>query len=314
MMLIKLKAALGLFIAVFLCLQNVTVAESENSKKCITDFDNLRNAYFKSNIEATVIQSVQSHTEPLSLMHMNKGNIDYTTWKSLNDEVVGYSLRQNKGFDFNQNRGFIGPLIWHQSRIWDRFFSKKTVFDDYECGILGRTRLAGRKVTLIRLNPKIENGFVFVVAKDADTSLPVELSVFSQKQNLLAKFTVTAVHYSSSLNVSVPNETFDRIEKMSATGRVTEKVWPELNIPNGFKLMRTGVQQGAEHGKDIPYQMYSDGLVDFKVFKNTKGSLNIVSATEGTLSVMRRNSKNFEYAVVGEIPLEMCAQILSNIK
>ena len=145
-------------------------------------------------------------------------------------------------------------------------------------------------------------------------SLPVELSVFSQKQNLLAKFTVTAVHYSSSLNVSVPNETFDRIEKMSATGRVTEKVWPELNIPNGFKLMRTGVQQGAEHGKDIPYQMYSDGLVDFKVFKNTKGSLNIVSATEGTLSVMRRNSKNFEYAVVGEIPLEMCAQILSNIK
>ena len=284
--------------AVFLFVNTASATEGE---QCELDFNSLKDTYVNSNIEATVIQSAQTEMEPLSLIHLNKNGIPYTT------------IRKNKGFDYNQNRGFVGPLIWHQTLIWDKIFSNESNLRGYDCSILGRTRLAGRKVTVLRLSPVDEIRYGFIVSKDADTNLPVELAVISPNQSIVAKFTVTAVHSTAALNLSFPDETFDRIEKMSsAEESSTPVVWPELVIPANFSIKRQGEDDSSE-GDKISYQIFSDGIVEFKVYKNSKSSLNIVSATDGTLSVMRKNSKHNEYAVVGEIPLDLCSLILSKI-
>lgn len=295
--------------AVFLFINTASASDVE---QCELDFNSLKDTYVNSNIEATVIQSAQSEIEPLSLVHLNKNGIPYTTWKSLNNEVSGYSIRKNKGFDYNQNRGFVGPLIWHQTLIWDKIFSNESNLNGYDCSILGRTRLAGRKVTVLRLSPVDEIRYGFIVSKDADTNLPVELAVISPNQSVVAKFTVTAVHSTAALNLSFPDETFDRIEKMSKVEESSPTAWSELVIPTNFSIKRQGEEESSE-GNKISYQIFSDGIVEFKVYKNNKSSLNIVSATDGTLSVMRKNSKFNEYAVVGEIPLDLCSLILSKI-
>ena len=295
--------------AVFLFIKTASASDVE---QCELDFNSLKDTYVNSNIEATVIQSAQSEMEPLSLVHLNKNGIPYTTWKSLNNEVSGYSIRKNKGFDYNQNRGFVGPLIWHQTLIWDKIFSNESNLNGYDCSILGRTRLAGRKVTVLRLSPVDEIRYGFIVSKDADTNLPVELAVISPNQSVVAKFTVTAVHSTAALNLSFPDETFDRIEKMSKVEESSPTAWSELVIPTNFSIKRQGEEESSE-GNKISYQIFSDGIVEFKVYKNNKSSLNIVSATDGTLSVMRKNSKFNEYAVVGEIPLDLCSLILSKI-
>ena len=295
--------------AVFLFINTASASDVE---QCELDFNSLKDTYVNSNIEATVIQSAQSEMEPLSLVHLNKNGIPYTTWKSLNNEVSGYSIRKNKGFDYNQNRGFVGPLIWHQTLIWDKIFSNESNLNGYDCSILGRTRLAGRKVTVLRLSPVDEIRYGFIVSKDADTNLPVELAVISPNQSVVAKFTVTAVHSTAALNLSFPDETFDRIEKMSKVEESSPTAWSELVIPTNFSIKRQGEEESSE-GNKISYQIFSDGIVEFKVYKNNKSSLNIVSATDGTLSVMRKNSKFNEYAVVGEIPLDLCSLILSKI-
>lgn len=295
--------------AVFLFINTASASEVE---QCELDFNSLKDTYVNSNIEATVIQSAQSEIEPLSLVHLNKNGIPYTTWKSLNNEVSGYSIRKNKGFDYNQNRGFVGPLIWHQTLIWDKIFSNESNLNGYDCSILGRTRLAGRKVTVLRLSPVDEIRYGFIVSKDADTNLPVELAVIAPNQTVVAKFTVTAVHSTAALNLSFPDETFDRIEKMSKSEETSPTAWSELVIPTNFSIKRQGEEESSE-GNKISYQIFSDGIVEFKVYKNNKSTLNIVSATDGTLSVMRKNSKFNEYAVVGEIPLDLCSLILSKI-
>lgn len=295
--------------AVFLFINTASASDVE---QCELDFNSLKDTYVNSNIEATVIQSAQSEMEPLSLVHLNKNGIPYTTWKSLNNEVSGYSIRKNKGFDYNQNRGFVGPLIWHQTLIWDKIFSNESNLNGYDCSILGRTRLAGRKVTVLRLSPVDEIRYGFIVSKDADTNLPVELAVISPNQSVVAKFTVTAVHSTAALNLSFPDETFDRIEKMSKVEESSPTAWSELVIPTNFSIKRQGEEESSE-GNKISYQIFSDGIVEFKVYKNNKSSLNIVSATDGTLSVMRKNSKFNEYAVVGEIPMDLCSLILSKI-
>lgn len=303
------KTAEALCAAVFLFTGSASATEGE---QCDLEFNSLKDTYVNSNIEATVIQSAQSEVEPFSLVHLNKNGIPYTTWKSLNNEVSGYSIRKNKGFDYNQNRGFVGPLIWHQTLIWDKIFSNDSNLKGYDCSILGRTRLAGRKVTVLRLSPVDEIRYGFIVSKDADTNLPVELAVIAPNQNVAAKFTVTAVHSTAALNLSFPDETFDRIEKMSTAEDSSSTVWPNLVIPTNFSIKREGVEESSQ-GEKLSYQLFSDGIVEFKVYKNSKTSLNIISATDGTLSVMRKNGKNNEYAVVGEIPLELCSLILSKI-
>ncbi len=298
-------------LAVFSCF-NPSFAS--DSSQCETEFTSLQKTYSKSNIEATVIISEQNSMEPFSLQHLNRKDITYTTWKTLNNEISGYTLRQGKGFDFNQNRGFVGPLIWHQSLLWDKLFDKVGKLKGYECSILGRTRLAGRKVTVLRLSPVDEIRYGFLVSKDADTALPVELAVYSPNRNFVVKFTVTALHAHAQGDPSFMDETFDRLsrlEESEGSAKTKDSVWRELVIPSNFSHKGSGSETFGE--EEVPYQSFTDGIVDFKVYRNSKTTTNIVSATEGSLSVFRKNGPQYEYAVVGEIPLELSSLILSKI-
>ena len=85
-----------------------------------------------------------------------------------------------------------------------------------------------------------------------------------------------------------------------------------LTIPKPFTIESEGIQKQAD-GTELEYQSFTDGMVEFKVYKNSVSSLNIQSATDGTLTVLRRNSVKNEYAVVGEIPLELSTIVLSKI-
>ncbi|MGN1281084.1 MAG: MucB/RseB C-terminal domain-containing protein [Succinivibrio sp.] len=288
-------------------------AFADDSSKCLNIFSSMKKTYNSSNFEATIIDSSQPAIQLYSLAHFSKNNGSYSTWKALNNEVSGYALRQDLGFDYNQNRSYVGPLTWHQTLIWDRLLSSNRDLSGYDCSIIGRTRLAGRKVSVIRMTPVDDVRYSFLFSKDDETSLPVEIGVLSPSQIFVAKFTISALHSASPENLVFPDETFDRI--IGSESQKTDKkdeVWPELTIPNPFVMTSSGVQS-QEDGSSLEYQVFSDGMVDFRVYKNSLSSLNIQSATDGTITVLRKNSKNYEYAVVGEIPLELSAIVLSKI-
>lgn len=286
---------------------------AENSGQCVALYDSVKSAYTGRDFEATVIDNDQTQMQLYALAHFNKNSVSYTTWKSLNNEIEGYALRQDKGFDYNHNRSYIGPLSWHQTQIWDRIFSKGRNLSGYDCNIIGRTRLAGRKVTVIRMSPVDDVRYSYVISKDDDTSLPVELVVLTPSQIVASKFTVSAVHGASSENLSFPDDTFDRVDKLSNKKNKNElSSWPELTIPQPFSIVNEGIQKQAD-GSELEFQAFTDGMVEFKVYKNSVSSLNIQSATDGTLTVLRRKSTKNEYAVVGEIPLELSSIVLSKI-
>src|SRR5574344_420434 len=304
------KTAMVFTLAVLSSLNSVY---AEQKDQCQLAVENLKNTYANSNIEATVINSDHTEMTPYALVHFSKNNISYSPWKSLNNEVACYALRQDKGLDFNQNQGFVGPLVWHQSLIWDKLFSKKTYLKGYDCNILGRTRLAGRKVTVLRLSPVDELRYSYIVSKDDDTNLPVELAVLSPNQSVATKFTTTAVHSTASLQLTFPDETFDRVDKLSVKKTENKLTsWPELTIPGNFSMEYEGKQEQAE-GVILDYQSFTDGLVEFRVYKNSVTTISVTSATDGTLSVLRKKNNKNEYAVVGEIPLELSNLILSKI-
>ncbi|MGN0915810.1 MAG: sigma-E factor regulatory protein RseB domain-containing protein [Succinivibrio sp.] len=301
-----LKTALASATAVF-CSLGTAYADEQ----CFANFKEIQNTYHSSNFDATVVNSIQSGTELYALTHAKgKNGRSYTTWKSLNNEVSGYGLRDLKGFDFNSNRSYIGPLLWHQSLLWDKLIYNGTELSGYECVQVGRTRLAGRNVSVMKLSP-VDVRYSFVISSDVNTKLPVEIAVLTPSQEIIVKYTVTSLHSLKSVSEFFPDAAFDNAEKAQIGANSSFEVWPELFIPMNFKKKSSGIKK---MGKDtVEFQDFSDGLVDFRVYRNTRSSVLIPTAADGTLTVFRINSDRYEYAVVGEIPLELSREVLKKI-
>lgn len=293
----------------FLVASAISNAFAANS--CFENFYNVQNMYTTNNFDATIAHTDNMGINLYALTHLYINDTPYTTWKSLNGELDGYALKGLKGIDFNKDRQYVGAMVWHQSLIFDKLMHSKTILKNYECTLVGRTRISGRKVVVSKLSPVDDARYSFIIASDDETSLPVELSVIAPSNTLVTKFTVTAMHSVNAKNRAFPDDVFNSVKEKAKKDPAFAEMWPELTIPSYFTLCDYGVlNMGNE---DVNYLTFTDGLVDFRVYKNSKTSVMIPSATDGTISVFRKKSQFFEYAVVGEIPLEMSKIILSKI-
>lgn len=318
---IKVKTIVCIFTIVFLfasfsvssqeLLKNDSSEISPNNQ-CFLSFKSLQKAFTNTPVDYTLISGDNSGVNPFTLSHRNKGNRSYSIWKTLNGEILGYFLRDNGGFDFNQDRKAVSPLSWHPTLIFDRLFNQDTILNNYSCMIAGRTRLSGRKVSMLRLAPQEDLRYSFVIARDEDTALPVELMVINPSGVLVLKVTVTAIDEPKFDDFSYNDEIFDRFELLKKSEiKILSKPWSILNIPQEFILVDEGyvVMDDAQ----VPFQTYSDGLVDFRVYKHKPSSLFVPSASNGTLTVLRRSDINHEYAVVGEVPIQLGEMVLKRI-
>ena len=287
----------------------ITNAFAANS--CFEHFYDVQNMYTTNNFDATIAHTDSMGINLYALTHLYINNTPYTTWKSLNGELDGYALKGLKGIDFNKDREYVGAMLWHQSLIFDKIMHSQTILKNYECTLVGRTRVSGRKVVVSKLSPVDDARYSFLIASDDETNLPVEMSVIAPSNALVTKFTVTAMHSVNAKNGSFPDDVFDSIKLNPKKDLSLAEIWPELTIPSYFALCDYGVQKMGNEMVD--YLTFTDGLVDFRVYRNSKTTVMIPSATDGTISVFRKKDKFFEYAVAGEIPLAMSKIILSKI-
>ena len=287
-------------------------AEGEEAK-CFNAFNDLRASYLKADKQMTISVSNSSGMTLHRLLHIYKDSKSISYWENLNGEIRGYAIKDDVGFDFNQDKEYAGPLTWHQSLIWDRLFNPDTKLNGFSCVLTGRTRVAGQRVSLIRLAPKDSFRYGYLIAKDDVSALPVELAVLSPNSGIISKITVNSVSPVDGLNLDL--SVFDNLNNANATGNqglsAYSKTWPELNIPKEYKLVEEGAIE--DNGALIPYQLFSDGLTTFRVYKNAKTSVVIPALTNGTISILRKNSGDYEYAVVGEIPVLFAESVLADL-
>ena len=287
-------------------------AQTEEAK-CFSAFNELRTNYLKAEKQMTVSVSNSSGMTLHRLLHIYKDNKSISYWENLNGEIRGYALKGDVGFDFNQDKEYAGQLTWHQTLIWDRLFNSDTDLTGFSCVLTGRTRVAGQKVSLIRLAPKDSYRYGYLIAKDDVSALPVELAVLSPNSGIITKITVNSVSPVDGLNLDL--SVFDNLSEQNSVNNKEEnsflEIWPELNIPKEYKLVEEG--EIEDNGAFVPYQLFSDGLTTFRVYKNAKTSVVIPALTNGTISILRKSSGDYEYAVVGEIPILFAESVLSDL-
>ena len=120
------------------------------------------------------------------------------------------------------------------------------------------------------------------------------------------------MNFSSEDNFAYNDELFDHFELVKKSqGTVLAESWSILNIPKQFSLLESGVVTIGEN--EVPFLRYGDGITDFRVYRHQPQSLYIPSAVNGALTVLRRSDIKYEYAVVGEVPLQLSEFVLKRL-
>lgn len=452
---------------------------------CIESFNETRDRVLATSTQSVILLSNSQGIVPfISLQSPGAKGAHYALWQTLNGEVKGYALRNGKGFDYANSAGTPAPLSWHPTLIWDNLFGSSLPLKNYSCVLTGRTRVMGKRVSLIRLIPQESLRYSFIIAKEDESDFPVELSILDSKGTVISRLTTMDSRIIAGFDFPIGDEVYDRIaaaneehdanlhssnlsvsdmsqrkananssqtkgpsesatnvrnedvssnqsidqlsssdesvsdgtsgagindyhskalaandappklgseniygltstyhdvspvaspghtnssfiadkkesslrveknlskddqssglaelvrsneEQMSANNKTQQemgslsgelakpqaqvannlskvKIWPELNIPKVYKLTATGFYPSA--GEQCIYQEFSDGLTSFRVYRNTKSKIYYPVISNGTLTLFRKNSSNYEYSVVGEVPLNLAEFVLTKI-
>lgn len=295
---------------VFMSVCQISSADDD----CERLFNETRRSFSSQDFSMYVVLGNAKGMNSYSLSHRYLNGRSYTRWLNLNGEVSGYDLRDLDGYDFNRDKNYKGPLTWHQSVIIDKLFSRRTKLSDYNCVLTGRTRLSGYKTSILRLAPTDDLRYAYVIAVNDENSLPVEVDVMSPD----GAISLRAIMASHRLSVpedlkTITTDSFSQFSAPKSTEQSKTLVpWSELNIPPSYKLIEENYEF-SESGQKTYFQLYSDGLTDFRVYRSSSTSIMIPYVQSGTISVLRCAYRGQEYAVVGELPLALAESVLAKM-
>lgn len=371
----------------------------DDSSLCMNSFNETRVALTRGSAQSIIILSGDGNIFPFISLHSlaHNGN-RYVLWQSLNGDIRGYALRNGKGFDYVNVMSNAMPLTWHPTLIWDNLFGSDKELKNYSCVLTGRTRVMGKKVSLIRLIPQEGLRFSFIVAKDDESDFPIELTLIDNKGSIASRLTTIESRSIGGGDFPVQDEFFDQVlartnkyrlnsiasrsghiasqsayepskmisDKVILNSDIVSKenknslesskeqillsqigtndnqgmgaslnnqgqdgslakslsdqeqmqaesdhglIWPELKIPSVYSMVGHG--RYYEGGPECRYQEFSDGITSFRVYRNKRSSIFYPKLKSGSLSIVRKNILNYEFAVVGEVPEALADYVLS---
>lgn len=295
----------------FLSVFSLHIQAAEDN--CMHIFTNMQHRFSVSDVSFTATVGDLRSIIPFSYRHDYANGHEYTVWRTLNGESEGYALRDLDGFDFNDDRSLKKPLSWHNTQVFDRLVSEKNELKGYQCIFSGRTRLNGRKVSLLRLLPRNDLRYGLSMAIDDESGFPVELEVVTPQGAGVTKISATDIKKNVKAGNMPSDNEFERFSLLKTANTEPQDAWGFVNIPPYFNLVSQGAVQMPDGGDVCPYQQFSDGIFSFRVYINSISSVTLPEVRVGSLSVYRMHDANREYAVVGEIPMEMAKSVLSNV-
>lgn len=237
---------LGLFLAPNYALaNNLDTSTSESGDICWDSFNKTRARVTGSNMQTVVIQSDAKGLTPYITLHAtNEKGDNYNLWQTLNGEIRGYALKDGAGFDYTTSLSQISSLTWHPTLIWDSLLSSNRPLRNYACVLTGRTRLMGKRVSLLRLIPQEGLRYAYLLAKEDESDFPVELSILDNRGNVTMRLTVMESRVVLGSDFPIKDTVFEQL-------RQGKKVDPEL-LPNDamtdISLSATGLHPNMNSG------------------------------------------------------------------
>lgn len=298
---------------------NLTGEEASSGELLIAS---MQEAVAKNNYELLFTHLSTGQAEPVILSHGvdEKGN-EISHWLYLDGEPSGYFTKGKTVVYFTENKP---PLILKNSRLPSAFsriteVNLKHIFKYYDVAIVGVQRIAGRSADVVSLKAKKNDRFGYLLYIDHATGILLQLEVLGTNDSMIESFSAVNLKVLKNLNSTIKNVSNADIDNISGSESFN-------NVINNFNWTINGVPEGYERiyaqnyvladGTEVDHVIYDDGLSDFSVYRiNAVGSMGFPIVKQGELNLYRHQvDKNYEIAVIGNIPLDLEKNIAESYK
>ncbi len=338
----KFKLSMAVLLTAVLPFSNLW-AEDKSSQNLGAEhrFSEMQNAYRSSNFELYFVKQSMATAEPISFSHGVVDNRQYSHWLYLNGVPMGYFSAENIIAYFRAGsqpelveRGVPPFLIGRFNTV-----SLDKVYSNYVPVSIGRNRIAGRNVFMVRLSPKKNDRYGYVLYIDEITKILLQVDVVNPTDGQMVE-SYMATHF---VNTSEPNKIIQKIneaylndpvivEMTSKNREASESVegeaadndsaasdisknkraedirklgWGLSYVPSGYELVKIEKNSIPDQNSEAEHLLYTDGLSDLSVYriKALEGS-EFPVVKQGTTNLFRYRADPYEIVVVGDIPVE----------
>lgn len=226
----------------------------------------------------------------------------------------------------------------------------RSVNEPYTVKLSGNTRVAGRDVIVLAVQPKDAFRYGFKLALDSETGLLLQSLMVDEKNKVLERFEYTeieiggeitieqlspkfdvardqlsVVDVSKGVSVSVSEVVNSKAKQELSTGQREAKLWNVGWLPAGFLMSSSRNDEDSSSSAEGTTRkgamrnslMYSDGLTAFSVFIAPNVDMRQLAVQSGATvaytSVKRDDKGVFSVTVVGEIPRKAAKNIATSV-
>lgn len=230
-------------------------------------------------------------------------------------------VRQNRD-QISYFQSDLKPFTLSGNHIIDAFPS--VVFADfltlaqyYNYIFVGQMRMADRKCQIIRVFPKENNRYSYVIWLDELTKLPVQINLLDPDGQALEQFRIISFNVGDNLShllKDIEKAPVPPLMKIPEQETVNFE-WSPKWLPDGFVNVSSHRKQLINRKKFPGSRFYTDGLFSFSI---NVAPVNRKNNTESTFqkdhrTIQTKVSHNIEITVVGDIPPSTAKRIVDNL-
>ncbi|WP_032093330.1 sigma-E factor regulatory protein RseB [Necropsobacter rosorum] len=184
---------------------------------------------------------------------------------------------------------------------------------------IGRNRVADHVVQTVRILPKDDFRYQYLVFIDEQNHLLLRSDMLDREGNLLEQFRVVNLYVGDGLNelsnylnnIVFPPLLNEQAGKKSADVKLS---WQPSWLPSGFKLINSGREKNGDI--TIETQLYSDGLFSFTLYSaNTLIPNEPENAwKQGPITFYSETRGGKELTFIGQLPISTAKRIVQDIQ
>lgn len=188
--------------------------------------------------------------------------------------------------------------------------------NEYDLSIDREDRIAGRKAALLSIRPHDDFRFGHRIWLDVATGFPLQSQLVSNDGSTIeeVKFADISLNKDISPHALAPSYNTKDYRWFTQSGRkdpqVVESTWTNSNLPAGFRLISTHVEELQGSAAPVMHMMYSDGLAQVSVFVAASDGKKLAQrSTIGASNSFSIQIGDHQVTAVGEVPAAAVEQI-----
>lgn len=301
----------------FACLSfQVAFAEELSAKQLL---DAMHTATQNLNYELAFVQSSPANIDALRYRHVLVNGKTYAQLVSLDgvpqeilqrDNLISYFQPNFRPFTLkgNQISDSLPPILWANMVQLEKYYDFVTT---------GRNRIADRLVQTVRILPKDDFRYQYVVFIDEENHLLLRADMLNREGDLLDQFRVVNLYVGDELNdlaQYIQHQQFPPLLIDKDHQNTPTFDWQPNWLPQGFVLINQSIEKDGQ--EQIETQLYSDGLFSFKLYVSNKilpvEQNNIWK--QGAYTIYSETLADKEITFIGQLPIASAKRIVQDLK